>query len=516
MSSDAWTWMYGGGRELESGNDRGLRGGALSTPEAMIISMGFMAPSVAMFFNTPFIAGFAGAAMPLTMLLSFGAVLLVALGLSQLASRTASAGSVYSIVSNAINPRTGFMGMWFFIIGYGIFEAATYSIFASFASEETQRIFGISVPWIIPFFVIAGIVYGLSVLGITQSVRGGLIFLAYEIVIVTIMLLAVVFQGGAEGNTLSVFSPTAGSGLGGVFLGMIFGIMSFVGWKAAASMGEETRNPYRSIPRALLGAVAIIGTYYVFVTYAATIGFGPDNMGKFAKDTVWFDTLTRRYLGAGWAPFVGVAALTGAISSAIGIHNATVRLIYALGRDGVLPKALAKVHPTRRSPYVAATVQAGFSVILGLVFGYFVFGDPSATYGYFGGLGTLAVLFVYIFINASVFVYFWTKERNSFSVVRHAIIPLVATAAVALPIYGLIYPVPDPPYNLWPYLIALWALIGLAFLFFISRRRPEVMEIMGRAFLEDGSEEPTPNQEDVRPADKSTGEQSSSGVEPSK
>ncbi len=68
--------------------------------------------------------------------------------------------------------------------------------------------------------------------------------------------------------------------------------------------------------------------------------------------------------------------------------------------------------------------------------------------GYFGGLGTLAVLFVYIFINASVFVYFWTKERDSFSVVRHAIIPLVATAAVALPIYGLIYPVPDPPYDL--------------------------------------------------------------------
>jgi amino acid transporter len=491
-------------------NGEGLKRGALTTLEAMVVSMGFMAPSVAMFFNTPFIAQFAGAAMPLAMVLSFAAVFLVALGFSQLAQRTASAGSVYAFISNAINPRTGFMGMWLFLVGYAIFEAATYSIFAAFASEELNRIFGLSVPWFIPFFVIAGLVYTLSVLGVTQSVRGGLLFLAYEIIIVTIMLLAVVFQGGAEGNTLSVFNPTTGTSIGGVFLGMIYGIMSFVGWKAAASLGEETRDPHTSIPRALLGAVALIGTYYIFVTYAATIGFGPGGMDDFAQDTAWFDTLTRRFLGDGWAPFVGLAALTGAIASAIGIHNSTVRLLYSLGRDGLLPRAMAKVHPTRRSPYVAASVQAGFSVILGLIFGYLIFGDPATTYGYFGGLGTLAVLFVYIFINVSVFLYFYRKERENFSFVRHALIPLVATAAVCLPIRGLIYPVPDPPYNLWPYLLAAWVLIGLVILFVISRRRPDLVEAMGHAFSEAGADEPDTTQEDVmhvRDRDTAEGEQ---------
>ena len=279
---------------------------------------------------------------------------------------------------------------------------------------------------------------------------------------------------------MSVFNPATGKVLSGVFLGMIFGIMSFVGWKAAASLGEETRDPYPSIPHALLGAVAVIGTYYVFVTYATTIGFGPNGMDNFAEDAAWFDTLTRRYLGEGWAPFIDIAALTGAIASCIGIHPSTVRLLYTLGRDGNLSKAPAKVHPTRRSPWVAACVQTSFSVVLGLIFGYLVFGDPATTYGYFGDLGTLAVLFVYIFINASVFLHFLRKERENFPVVRHAFIPLVAAAAVGLPIYGLIYPLPDPPYNLWPYLIALWAVIGLGILFFISRRRPQVVEAMGR------------------------------------
>jgi amino acid transporter len=159
---------------------------------------------------------------------------------------------------------------------------------------------------------------------------------------------------------------------------------------------------------------------------------------------------------------------------------------------------MAKVHPTRRSPYVAASVQAGFSVILGLIFGYLVFGDPATTYGYFGGLGTLAVLFVYIFINVSVFLYFLRKERENFSVVRHALIPLVATAAVLLPIRGLLYPVPDPPYNLWPYLLLVWVVIGLVILFFISRRRPELVEAMGHAFTEADADEPDTTQEDVR------------------
>src|SRR4028119_113299 len=120
---------------LEGRTEGGLRGGALSTLEAMVVSMGFMAPSVAMFFNTPFIAGFAGGAMPLAMLLSFAAVFLVALGFSQLASRTASAGSVYAIVSNAINPKTGFMGMWFFLTGNGIFEPAPNPTFAPFPAR---------------------------------------------------------------------------------------------------------------------------------------------------------------------------------------------------------------------------------------------------------------------------------------------------------------------------------------------------------------------------------------------
>ncbi len=156
-------------------------------------------------------------------------------------------------------------------------------------------------------------------------------------------------------------------------------------------------------------------------------------------------------------------------------------------------------------------MQAGFSVVLGLVFGFLIFGAPADTYGYFGGLGTLAVLILYIFINVSVFLYFFRKERENFSVVRHALIPFVATAAVCLPIYGLIYPVPDPPFNLWPYLMVAWALIGLGILFFISRNRPEMLEVMGRAFSESG-DEPDTAQDVPAARDRRVGEEPAPGT----
>ncbi len=115
------------------------------------------------------------------------------------------------------------------------------------------------------------------------------------------------------------------------------------------------------------------------------------------------------------------------------------------------------------------------------------------------------------FIDVSVFLYFFRKERENFSVVRHVVTPLVATAAVCLPIYGLIYPFLDPPSNLWPYLMAAWALISLRVLFYKSRNRPEMLEVMGRAFSESGDEPDTA--QNVPPAkDRRAGEEPTPGA----
>ena len=93
-----------------------------------------------------------------------------------------------------------------------------------------------------------------------------------------ILAVAIIVQGGADGNTLQVFNPgqTSLFGVtgGGVLGGILLGILLFVGFEAAASIGEESSDPHRSIPRAVLGAIAASSVFFVIMAYAMTIGYG--------------------------------------------------------------------------------------------------------------------------------------------------------------------------------------------------------------------------------------------------
>ena len=89
----------------------------------------------------------------------------------------------------------------------------------------------------------------------------------------TILALAMIFKGGANGNTLEVFNPATTS-LSTVFDGVLLGILLFVGFEAAASIGEESHDPHKSIPRALLGTVGVSAAFFVLMSYAISIGLG--------------------------------------------------------------------------------------------------------------------------------------------------------------------------------------------------------------------------------------------------
>ena len=102
------------------------------------------------------------------------------------------------------------------------------------------------------------------------------------ILIVSVVILIRLATGTApNGNTLdfSVFSVPGGTGTSALFLGVVFGFLSFAGFEAAATLGEEAQEPRRNIPRAILGVAIFGGLYYVFVTAIEVMGFGTDKQG---------------------------------------------------------------------------------------------------------------------------------------------------------------------------------------------------------------------------------------------
>ena len=244
----------------------------------------------------------------------------------------------------------------------------------------------------------------------------------------------------------------------GVGFGMVFSILSFSGFEGAATLGEETINPRRNIPIALLGTVFGSGLFFVFVAYCEVVGFGPAGLKDLGALPAPLDDLALRYGSPRLAILLDLAAAVSCFSGIIGGLAAAARILFALGRAGLSP-TLAYVHPVHRTPAVAVSITALLIFLPFLAWGPIVGGGNY--YSYTSTIGVLALILIYIGVGAAETVEAWRERR-----------PFWATVCTLGPIlllwvlYRNIYPVPEFPNNLWPYVafvwvIASWALIRL-------------------------------------------------------
>src|SRR5262249_38814 len=184
-------------------------------------------------------------------------------------------------------------------------------------------------------------------------------------VIVATVVLIKVIAGDTPGNqsfTLKVFSPPAGTGIPDIFKGAVFGFLSFAGFEAASTLGEETREPRRPIPLPILGTPALCGLYFISVASVEMMGFGVEAKGvaAFASSGSLLGDLGSTYIGS----WIGNLITLGTAVSAFGCTLACVvgatRILYALSRDGLGTTALDSVHGQTGTPVRAlAVVTAG-------------------------------------------------------------------------------------------------------------------------------------------------------------
>ena len=184
----------------------------------------------------------------------------------------------------------------------------------------------------------------------------------------------------ADQNTLSVFLP-GDDGVRPAFQGMIFCLLAFIGFEAAAPLGEETREPRRTIPRAVIWSAVLIGAFYVFNYYAATVYFGPDRMTEFYTfngGDPWGFMAEEVLPGIGGL-LVVFAILNSSLANANSGATAATRTLFAMGRVRLLPGWFAAVHPQNRTPVNAVHFQAISAIIIAVVLGVILANDPFPT-----------------------------------------------------------------------------------------------------------------------------------------
>jgi len=267
-----------------------------------------------------------------------------------------------------------------------------------------------------------------------------------------------------NGNTLdfSVFTVPQGTGASAVFLGVVFGFLSFAGFEAAATLGEEAQEPRRDIPRAILGVAIFGGLYFIFVTAVEVMGFGTDAKGvkEFIASGSLLGDLGSQFV-AGW---VGELITIGAAFSAFGCALACVvgaaRLLYALSRDEVGPAPLGTVSSRSGVPARStATVAIGAYVII--VLGWFVFGvAPFDLFVASGTIGTLILLLVYALATiGAAKLLFLSGERQVAA--WEVVVPFLALVVIGYTLFRNVYPYPTDAAAWYPIIAALWVIAGI-------------------------------------------------------
>ncbi|HEY2522942.1 MAG TPA: APC family permease [Streptosporangiaceae bacterium] len=404
-----------------------LRENAVGLPGILMQGIATIGPSFAILASFVFIVGFAGIVTPWAFL--FGGVLLglQALSAAQLAKVFPSAGGWYTWIARAFHTRAGFFAGVLFSIWLPPVATLTMSYLAKTVLEPSIKAeWGVDIPWWI--WVLAGValVIFFAYQGIAISEKALIITGSIEIVIMVALAFTGLASPGPGGFSWGPLNPGNFSLAGNLFLGVVFSIFAFSGWESTGPMAEESKNPKRNVPIGLVGSVVVLMIYFVFVTWGYLNGIGVHKVGSIPTAAAWpVATLAQRVWAGAWV-FLLFALVNSVIAVSIACFNGGTRTWYGMGRSGVLPTALGKVNPKRKTPVNAIHLEVAVQVI-GFV--CVLIWGASNVFLTWANTITIGLVLMYILANIGVVKYYLTEGRAQFNPILHVVLPVIASAA---------------------------------------------------------------------------------------
>jgi amino acid transporter len=424
---------------------------------------------------TSLIAAQAGWNTPLSTLLGMIGVLCLAYVVALYARRYAGAGAIYEYLTRGGNRDVGVFAAGAYTIGLLFLGAGGVFIGIGFLTNGffAAHLSSIDIPWWVWGCIAVFIPTALNHFGVRLAVRG-VIALATISAIPFVILVVAIFLDGGHGHTLSVFDPGQTS-IHHVFFGILFAVTLFIGFEAAASLGEETENPKRSIPVAAVGSVALCGIFYLFVTYAMTIGFGKAGIAAWGGGATGPGTLATQYVGKWLSTIIDLVIILDAISLSIAFVVGCSRVIFALSRDGLLPKPFATT--TRNDTPLGANAVI---VVAGLLFvlwaGVTHYGDavklPNEFQAFLitASAGSFLIELVYFLLAIFAFRLALSSGPGAW---WRTLVVLVAAATPVAAYYGALHPWPTYPNNRGIIFTIVCVVIALLWVAYEHVRHPD-------------------------------------------
>jgi amino acid transporter len=459
-----------------------LRHGVLGSADAIAQSLALLALTFAVSAAPASAAATAGIAVPAAYVIAGIGSLCLASVIVRFTRRIAHAGGLYAYTVRGLGPRAGFIGGWMYAIAFALGISFVLIISAEFLSTVLTANTSIHLGWF-PWYVIElALILLISLADVRVSMRVQLLFAVIGVLTIVALSLTIVAKGGAQGLSWKPFDLNLTPSAHGLFLAVILAFTGYIGFEAAAVLGEEAAQPRRVIPRAILGTVIAATVYFVFTTWAQAIGYGVSGAGRWATDPTALATLSDRYVGHWFATLVDIVVAVDAFVAALAGVNLTARTLFAMGRDRGIPRVFAATTPRFRSPYVGIAVSVLLTLVLGATLGRHY--GVLTYFALMATTGSIGILLAYILVTLAGMVFFWRARSTgeSYNWLLDVVLPLIAVAVCGYAIYASIWPRPPAPisYSLW---IALGCLVaGLLVVGGLVVTRPDRVRAFGQAF----------------------------------
>jgi amino acid transporter len=435
-----------------------LKTGVLTLPGVLMQSVTGIAPAIAGLFTVQFIVVNAGVTAPLAYLGAFVIALMLGYVLAQFARHLSSTGSYHTFVSRSLGARPGFLVAWVYLLFYPIVGAQAGTFLGYNLQTILKAEYGWNVQWWWFMLALVVLMAATAWRGVELSVNLLIVLGIIEAVIVLALAVWGFADPGSGGVNLHWLVPSHAPNFHGLFLGVVFAIFAITGWDAAAPLAEESREPRKTIPRAVLGSILIMGLFLVIVSWGQISGWGTNHISSFSTSSVLPAIVLGKHYWGGWWLLILFATLNSVIAVSIACTNAAVRFMYGMSRGGALPASLQKIHPRFKTPSNAIILQTGVNVALGLVLPLLI--GVANVYNVTGTWFTFALAFVYVVANIGLCVFYRREHPDEFNWFKHLIIPGIGSIALIVVCYYSVVPLPAWPVSLAPFIVLGWLIVG--------------------------------------------------------
>ncbi len=463
-----------------------LHRGALGLVDISASTMANIGPAYSFYFGFAGIVLAAGLGSPLVIIVAIVAIALLGNTLSQFSRAHPSTGGFITFVGKTFGGTSAVTTALVAGAGYIIAISSVLVISGGFLSMMIQYYFNVDIPWGIFSVVFTAGAIVMMVRGVAVSTKLAGLFFGFEMLVLVVVSVAALIKNGGHLSAVPFQPSHLAGGFSGLSAGFPLAVYLFIGWENSAALAEETNNPRRNVPRAIYMSVALMLVGYVLYAYATATGF-KYNITLLNSVPIPFIAVSHNV--AAWlAVFAWIAGLTSTLGVLISAVNSQARLIFNAGREGLLPRWLGKVHPTRRTPVNAIFAFIAIATVIIVVWALLHLAGGSKQSGQMTALnffvdsstmGTILLLVVYFLSNLALPFYYRRYQPGEFNVLKHAVLPVLGMIAVGVPVYYLVKPGQPSPLNWFPYAALGVIVVSVIYAFVMNRRDPGLGDRVG-------------------------------------